>query len=88
MPEKDNIPDHALLKKAINSAEDAQIDGLWAVLKYKEMGILRKIKSMCFILGLNFENVERDLPKDDQGRIYDFYTRHMIHKYLISASQK
>ena len=87
MPEKYNTPDHALFEKAINSAEEAQIDGLWAILKYKEMGIMRKIKSMCFVLGLEYENVEKDLPKGDDGRIFDSATRHMIHKYLISVSQ-
>jgi hypothetical protein len=87
MPENNEIPNHALLEKAIASADPAQIDGLWAILKYKEMGIMRKIKSMCCVLGLKYENVDEKLPKDTEGRILDVNTRHMIHKYLISVSK-
>ena len=85
--QEEKLPSHALFEKAIQAAEPAQIDGLWAILKYKEMGIMRKIRSMCHILGLKYENVEKNLPKDENGRIYDSSTRHMIHKYLISVSQ-
>jgi hypothetical protein len=34
------------ITQAIEKANSAQIDCLWAILKYQEMGILRKIKCM------------------------------------------
>ena len=75
-----------MLLSAIGSAKPEEIDTLWAILKYKEIGIYRKVKCMASVLGLNFENVVTDLPKDDSGRILDYKTRHMIHDTLIENS--
>ena len=74
------------LLSAIGSATPEQIDTLWSILKYKEIGIYRKVKCMASVLGLNFEKVVTDLPKDDSGRILDYKTRHMIHDTLIENS--
>lgn len=81
---KSAIP--AALLSAIGSATPEQIDTLWSILKYKEIGIYRKVKCMASVLGLNFEKVVTDLPKDDSGRILDYKTRHMIHDTLIENS--
>ena len=75
-----------VLLKAINGATPVQIDTLWSILKYKEIGIYRKVKCMSSVLGLNFEKVVGDLPKDDGGRILDWKTRHFIHDTLIVNS--
>ena len=75
------------LLNAIGGATPEQIDTLWSILKYKEIGIFRKIKCMSSGLGLNFENVIADLPKDDSGRILDYKTRHLIHDTLIQYSK-
>jgi len=74
------------LMNAINQAIPEQIDTLWSILKYKEIGIYRKIKCMCSVLSLNFEEVVNDLPKDETGRILDYKTRHLIHDTLIQNS--
>jgi hypothetical protein len=75
------------LLNAIKSATPEQIDTLWSILKYKEIGIFRKIKCMSSVLGLSFENVVTDLPKDETGRILDHKTRHLIHDTLIQHSK-
>ena len=76
----------AALLSAIGSATPEQIDTLWSILKYKEIGIYRKVKCMASVLVLNFEKVVSDLPKDDSGRILDYKTRHLIHDTLIENS--
>ena len=76
----------AMLVSAIESANSEQVDTLWSILKYKEIGIFRKIKCMTHVLGLDFTQVVEDLPKDDEGRVLDYETRHMIHDILIKVS--
>lgn len=71
---------------AIGSATPEQIDTLWSILKYKEIGIYRKIKCMTSVLGLNFDTVAKSLPTDEKGRILDYKTRHLIHDTLIKHS--
>lgn len=75
------------LANAIEKSKPEQIDLCWAVLKYKEIGILRKIKALCSAFNLNLEQVTLELPKDDNGRIIDWETRHMIHDSLIKVSK-
>lgn len=86
MSETNNTPKPVVLLNAITKATPEQIDTLWSILKYKEIGIYRKIKCMSSVLGLNFEKVVTDLPKDETGRILDHKTRHLIHDTLISNS--
>jgi hypothetical protein len=74
------------LAKAIEKSKPEQIDLCWAVLKYKEIGVLRKIKALCSAFGLNLEQVTSELPKDENERIIDWETRHMIHDSLIKMS--
>ena len=76
----------AMLVSAIESANSEQVDALWSILKYKEIGIFRKIKCMTHVLGLDFTQIVDKLPKDDEGRVLDYKTRHMIHDILIKVS--
>ena len=76
----------ATLMNAIRDASPVQVDTLWSILKYKEIGILRKIKCMSEVLQLNTGSVIDELPTDDEGRVLDYKTRHMIHDVLIRVS--
>ena len=76
------------LLKAIESADEVEIDSLWAILKYKEIGILRKLKCMCLILDLYDEEVCPYAPRDAEGRILDHETRKSIHEVLLKVSKK
>jgi len=71
---------------AIQAATPEQVDALWSILKYKEIGIFRKIKSMSAVLQLNFNDIVNTLPQDENGRMIDHKTRHMIHDVLIHVS--
>jgi len=74
------------LLNAISKATPEQIDTLWSILKYREIGIFRKIKCISNVLNLNFENIVNELPKDQSGRLLDHKTRHLIHDTLIKYS--
>jgi uncharacterized protein YkvS len=74
------------LMTAIQKATPEQVDALWSILKYKEIGIFRKIKSMSVVLNLNFNEIFETLPKDEKGRVIDRKTRHLIHDVLIDVS--
>lgn len=76
----------ATLMEAIESANPVQVDTLWSILKYKEIGILRKVKCMSDVLDLNTHTVINELPTDEDGRVLDYKTRHMIHDVLIKVS--
>lgn len=75
-----------ILFDAINHATDAQIDSAWAILKYKEIGIYRKIACLSELFKLDFKDVIKELPQDENGRILDHKTRHLIHDALIDVS--
>lgn len=77
------------LLKRIESANEVEIDLMWAVLKYREMGILRKLKCFAHILGMNFnEDISPETYTDEEGRILDKDTRHAIHDVLKPVSQR
>jgi len=76
------------LLNAIKDADKVQIDAAWAILKYKSIGILRKLKCLSWVLDVDEEDVLEDAPKDKDGRILDHETRHMIHDELIKVSQQ
>ena len=40
------------LLEAFTNANEAQVDAVWGILKYKEIGIYRKVASMCEVLNL------------------------------------
>jgi hypothetical protein len=74
------------LADEISQAEEPQVDALWAILKYKEIGIYRKVACMCEVLNLDFNVVLASLPQDDEGRLLDYKTRHLIHDSLMEIS--
>ena len=74
------------LIEAIGRANQSQLDALWAILKFRNMGILRKVLAMCEVLNLNSENIIRNLPQDENGRIFDSKNRYAISQALIEAS--
>tara|TARA_Y100001958_G_C21048158_1_gene415355 strand:+ start:125 stop:427 length:303 start_codon:yes stop_codon:yes gene_type:complete len=81
-----NTTTNVTLLDTINEANEAQVDSLWAILKYKEIGIYRKIACMCEVLGLDFDSAIEGLPQDEEGRVLDYKTRHLIHDTLIGVS--
>ncbi len=76
-----------ILIEEISYANAAQLDALWAILKYRDMGILRKVLAMCEVLNLDEDEVISLLPQDDSGRIYDSKNRHLLSQALIEASK-
>tara|TARA_R100000808_G_C2153175_1_gene163168 strand:+ start:5822 stop:6070 length:249 start_codon:yes stop_codon:yes gene_type:complete len=77
--------DYRLLD-ALNDANEAQVDAVWGILKYKEIGIYRKVASMCEVLNLDFEEIVSEFPTDEEGRVLDHKTRHLIHDALLEVS--
>ena len=76
------------LLDAIQLAESEEIDGLWAILKYKDIGIMRKLKSMSALLDIDSNKVIDEAPQDEDNRIIDFKTRDKIHKTLLETSKQ
>ena len=74
------------LGDAIVSANDVEVDSIWAILKYKEIGIFRKVACICNLLDLSFDSIIKELPQDENGRLLDYKTRHTIHDALIRSS--
>jgi hypothetical protein len=75
-----------ILEKGIENSKGVEVDTIWAVLKYKEIGIFRKIGCICNLLDLNFNKAIKEMPQDENGRILDQKTRHLIHDTLINKS--
>ena len=73
--------------EAIGKANLDVVDGLWAILKYREIGIFRKLSAMCAILGLDKQAVLSEADTDKEGRILDKPTRKIIHDALLEASK-
>lgn len=82
-----NTTTNTKLLDVISQANEAQVDSVWAILKYKEIGIYRKIACMCEVLALDLQEILNDLPQDEEGRILDYKTRHMIHDTLIEIGR-
>lgn len=75
------------ISQAIDKANAAQIDCLWAILKYKEIGILRKVKCMSELLSFDLDKACSELPINEQGYIADYKSRHLIHDILLEKSR-
>lgn len=73
---------------AIKIAESEEIDGLWAILKYKNIGIMRKLKSMSALLDIDSLKVIDEAPQDEEQRIIDYKTRNQIHEILLEVSKE
>jgi len=52
-----NTTTNTKLLDVISQANEAQVDSVWAILKYKEIGIYRKIACMCEVLGLDLQEI-------------------------------
>ena len=78
--------DDNLLFIKISEANEHQMDALWAILKYRDMGILRKIQAMCAVLSLDENEVISNLPQDENGRIYDSKNRFLLSRALLKRS--
>ena len=76
------------ITEAINNAPPEAIDGMWAILKYRDIGVLRKLNAMSALLDLDLDQVSEEAQKDEQGRILDKPTRQAIHTVLLEASQQ
>jgi len=77
-----------ILFEKISEANEYQIDALWAILKYRDMGILRKVLAMCEVLNLDSEEIVSNLPQDENGRIFDSKNRYLLSKALMEASNQ
>jgi hypothetical protein len=75
------------ISDAIQKANSAQLDCLWAILKYKEIGILRKVKCMAEVLNFDLDKACSELPVNENGYIVDYKTRHLIHDILLEKSK-
>ena len=73
---------------SLKGSTNAQVDAVWAILKYREIGSYRKLASISEVLNLNFEEVVSEFPCDEEGRVLDHKTRHMIHDSLISLNEE
>jgi hypothetical protein len=71
---------------SIGQADSAKVDASWAILKYKEIGIYRKVACLCELYNISLEDVVQALPQDDEGRLLDFKTRKIIHDSLLARS--
>jgi hypothetical protein len=74
--------------EAIKDSDEVEVDALFGLLKYSEIGIMRKLKCMALVLDLDEDQVLEEAPKDANGRILDHETRHAIHEVLLKQSQK
>lgn len=67
----------------VKKTNDVEADAIWAILRYKNIGILRKVMCICRVLNLEPQDVLETLPKDENGRFLDKPTRKLIHDALI-----
>lgn len=72
----------------VKKTNDVEADAIWAILKYKNIGILRKVMCICRVLDIDTEDVLNALPKDENGRYLDKPTRKLIHDALIVRQNK
>ena len=70
------------LVQKLENANMVELDIAFALLKYKEIGIYRKIQALCLSFNLNLDEVLQGLPQEE-GRVLDWDTRHFIHHYMI-----
>lgn len=75
------------LVQKLTNANETELDVAFALLKYKEIGIYRKIKAMCCAFNLNFEESLQDLPQEN-GRLLDRETRHFIHDFMLARAKE
>lgn len=71
------------LFEIVKKSDDVTADAIWAILKYRNIGILRKVMCICKILDVEPDEALSVLPKDENGRYLDKPTRKLIHDALI-----
>jgi hypothetical protein len=71
------------LFEIVKKSDDVTADAIWAILKYRNIGILRKVMCICKVLDVEPDEVLSVLPKDENGRYLDKPTRKLIHDALI-----
>jgi len=76
------------IEEEIHKADEVQVDSLWAILKYKDIGILRKLKCICSVLNISSSEILSSMPQDENGRFLDKPTRNLIHNALINKQEK
>lgn len=76
------------LIQIVKKTNDVEADAIWAILKYKNIGILRKVMCICRVLNLDHKEILSSLPKDENGRYLDKPTRKLIHDALIIRQSK
>lgn len=69
---------------ALRGLSPVELDIMWAILKYKGMGIFKKVKCFAYILDIDEQAFIDGLPKDESGRVLDYETRHLIHDALLN----
>jgi len=72
----------------VDNCDDVQLDLAFALLKYKEIGILRKAKCFAFIFGADEYELIESLPKATDGRILDKSSRTSIHDVLLERAKR
>ena len=75
------------LVNKLSNASEIELDVAFALLKYKEIGIYRKVKGLCLAFGLNFDEVIKGLPQEN-GRLLDRETRHYIHDFMLARAKE
>jgi hypothetical protein len=76
------------LLNAITEADEAKLDSAFAVLKYREIGILRKARCWALIFGVDENDLLDSLPKASDSRILDKISRTMVHEELIKRANQ
>lgn len=74
--------------KLIMSANIAQVDALWAILKYHKLGIKKKLEAMSTVLGIDPSEIIDEAPQEENGRILSTETRYVIHGPLLERSKE
>ena len=59
------------LVEKLEEANMVELDIAFALLKYREIGIYRKIQAICLSFNLNLDEVLKGLPQEE-GRLLDW----------------
>ena len=71
------------IEQKILECSEEQLDTAFAVLKYPQIGILRKIKCISLIFGVDFGDLIDTLPKSNDDRILSKKTKAIIRDLLM-----
>jgi hypothetical protein len=74
------------LLDAMSAAKIEEINLAWSTIRDEKLVIYPKIKQICYIFGVDFEETVDCLPKDDTGRLLDKKSRHYICQQLVQLS--